>query len=81
MLVPVIGGALLNQTFPRAVKTTAPYMPLTAVIAVALICGSVMSQNAAAVTLAGPRLVAAIFALHTGELVFLSVLVLCCAVL
>ena len=39
---------------------------MVAVIAVVLIVASVMAQNAAAVTLAGPRLIGAIIALHTG---------------
>jgi len=67
VLVPVILGAALNQFFPRAVKQTAPFAPLVAVIAVVLILGSVMAQNAAAVTLAGPRLVGAIISLHAGQ--------------
>ena len=67
VLVPVILGAALNHNFPKAVKQTAPYAPLVAVIAVVLIVASVMAQNAAAVTLAGPRLIGAIIALHTGE--------------
>ena len=67
VLAPVILGAALNQNFPKAVKQTAPFAPLVAVIAVVLIVASVMAQNAAAVTLAGPRLVAAIIALHTGQ--------------
>ena len=65
--MPVVLGAALNQSFPRAVKQTAPYAPLVAVAAVVLIVASVMAQNAAAVTLAGPRLVGAIVALHTGN--------------
>ena len=68
VLGPVILGAALNQNFPRAVKQTAPFAPLVAVITVVLIVASVMAQNAAAVTLAGPRLVGAILALHTGAL-------------
>ncbi len=67
VLVPVILGAALNQFFPRAVKQTAPFAPLVAVIAVVLILGSVMAQNAAAVTLAGPKLVGAIITLHSGQ--------------
>lgn len=70
VLVPVILGAALNQFFPRAVKQTAPFAPLVAVIAVVLILGSVMAQNAAAVTLAGPRLVGAIITLHAGGFAF-----------
>ena len=66
--MPVVLGAALNQNFPRAVTRTAPFAPLVAVIAVVLIVASVMAQNAAAVTLAGPKLIGAIIALHTGML-------------
>lgn len=64
--MPVVLGAALNQNFPKAVTRTAPFAPLVAVIAVVLIVASVMAQNAAAVTLAGPKLIGAIIALHTG---------------
>ena len=66
VLVPVVLGAALNQNFPKAVTRTAPFAPLVAVIAVVLIVASVMAQNAAAVTLAGPKLIGAIIALHSG---------------
>ena len=67
VLAPVILGAALNQTFPKAVKQTAPFAPLVAVAAVVLIVASVIAQNAAAVTLAGPKLIAAIISLHSGR--------------
>ncbi|KAL3155679.1 hypothetical protein ABBQ32_012705 [Trebouxia sp. C0010 RCD-2024] len=70
VLVPVVLGATLNQNFPKVVTRTAPFAPLVAVIAVVLIVASVMAQNAAAVTLAGPKLVGAIIALHTGGFAF-----------
>lgn len=67
VLAPVILGAALNQTFPKAVKQTAPFAPLVAVAAVVLIVASVIAQNAVAVTLAGPKLIAAIISLHSGK--------------
>jgi hypothetical protein len=45
-----------------------PCPPPFAAVLVALICGSVMAQNAAAVLQAGPKLLAAIFTLHAGEI-------------
>ena len=45
----------------------APFSALSAVVLIALICGSVVAQNAAAVVQAGPKLLAAIFLLHAGE--------------
>ena len=64
--MPVLAGATLNQQAPRAVARAAPFMPLAAVAMVALVCSSVIAQNAAAVRTAGPTLLAAIVALHTG---------------
>ena len=50
------------------VAALAPLSALSAVVLIALICGSVVAQNAAAVRQAGPRLLAAIAALHAGAL-------------
>ena len=72
VLVPVVLGAALNQKFPKVVIRTAPFAPLVAVIAVVLIVASVMAQNAAAVTLAGPKLVGDLIALHTGTLLTIT---------
>lgn len=44
----------------------APLSALSAVLLIALICGSVVAQNAAAVLQAGPQLLASIFLLHAG---------------
>ena len=49
------------------VEVLAPFSALSAVVLIALICGSVVAQNAAAVVQAGPKLLAAIFLLHAGE--------------
>ncbi|KAK9842367.1 hypothetical protein WJX84_007287 [Apatococcus fuscideae] len=66
VVLPVLSGAWLNQQFPRAVKRAAPFAPLVAVVMVALICASIVAQNAAAVKTAGLQLLAAICALHLG---------------
>lgn len=52
---------------PLQVAALAPLSALSAVVLIALICGSVMAQNAAAVMQAGPQLLAAVFVLHAGE--------------
>lgn len=49
VLGPVLLGAVLNQTCPKQVAKTAPYTPLLAVIAVALICGGIIAAGASAV--------------------------------
>jgi bile acid:Na+ symporter, BASS family len=66
VLLPVLLGAALNQSFPRQVERLAPLSALSAVLLVATICGSVISQNASAVMGVGPRLLGAIVALHAG---------------
>ena len=67
VLLPVIAGAALNTTFPKQVAALGPLSALSAVVLIALICGSVMAQNAADVIAAGPKLLACVFALHAGE--------------
>lgn len=70
VLAPVLVGAALNSAFPAQVATLAPLCALSAVVLIALICGSVMAQHAAAVMQAGPQLLAAVFALHAGGFFF-----------
>ena len=66
VLLPVVLGAALNQAFPKVVSKLAPASALSAVLLIAVICGSVISQNAAAVAAAGPRLLLAVATLHSG---------------
>jgi predicted Na+-dependent transporter len=67
VLLPVVVGAALNTAFPKQIARLAPLSALSAVVLIALICGSVMAQNAAAALQAGPQLLLAVFALHAGE--------------
>lgn len=66
VLAPVLAGAALNSAFPRAVGALAPLSALSAVVIIALICGSVIAQNSSAALAAGPRLLLALFLLHGG---------------
>lgn len=66
VLLPVIAGTALNQAFPEQVSRTAPLAALSAVILIALICGSVMAQSATSVLSAGHRLLGAVVTLHAG---------------
>jgi predicted Na+-dependent transporter len=66
VLLPVVAGAAVNTAFPKQVASLAPLSALSAVVLIALICGSVMAQNAAAVLAAGPQLLGAVAALHAG---------------
>ncbi|KAL4428699.1 hypothetical protein ABPG77_009805 [Micractinium sp. CCAP 211/92] len=64
VLLPVVLGAAINSAFPKQVAALAPLSALSAVVLIALICGRVMAENAAAVLQAGPQLLTSVFALH-----------------
>jgi BASS family bile acid:Na+ symporter len=66
VLAPVALGAWANQRFPGSMRRIAPFAPLLAAGMTVLISASIIAQNAAAVSAAGPRLVAAVVALHAG---------------
>jgi BASS family bile acid:Na+ symporter len=48
------------------VRATQPFAPLVSVILIALVCGSIIGQNAAAVRTSGVWLLAAVTTLHAG---------------
>ena len=60
-------GAWLNRRFPKQVTRASPFAPLLAVTMTVLICGSIVAVNASAVRSAGPKLLAAVVALHSGK--------------
>ena len=64
VILPVAGGVALNRLLPRAVASVLPIAPLVSVLVIALICGSIIAQNAAAVREAGSQLFVAIALLH-----------------
>ena len=64
VVLPVATGVAVNRLAPRVVRAVAPAAPLVSVVTIALICGSVIAQNAAAVRASGPRLLAAVAILH-----------------
>ncbi len=66
VLLPVVGGAFLRWRFPVAIRRLLPVAPLAAVIAITLIVGSIIGAGRQQVLDAGPRLVAAVLALHIG---------------
>lgn len=67
VLTPVVLGAVLNGFFPRAMQRIAPFAALVAVFTIALICGSVVAANAAAIPSAGGPLLLAVICLHSGS--------------
>jgi BASS family bile acid:Na+ symporter len=64
VVLPIAAGVAANRLAPRAVRAVLPVAPLVSVVAIALVCASIIGQNAAAVRAAGPRLLAAVATLH-----------------
>jgi len=64
VILPVAAGVLLNRFAPAAVERVLPAAPLVSVLVIALVCGSIIGQNAAAVRESGPRLLLAIVLVH-----------------
>ena len=70
VLLPVGGGVFIRWQFPAASHRLVPVAPLAAVIAITLIVGSIIGSGQQQVLEAGPRLVAAVLALHLGGFIF-----------
>ena len=66
VLLPVVVGVLLNQRMPRLVQSIGPISPLVSVVFIALICASIIGQNAEAIAEHGRALVIATTLLHGG---------------
>ena len=66
VLLPLLTGLFLHHFFPRAVKAAMSVSPLIAVITIALICGSIIGQNANYIKISGGLLLFAVFLLHAG---------------
>ena len=70
MLLPVLGGAFLNQYFQGLVKFVSPVMPTIAVVTVAVLCGNAIAQNASAILMSGRQVVLAAALLHASGFFF-----------
>jgi BASS family bile acid:Na+ symporter len=66
VLLPVLLGIALHHGVPRLVDAVLPAAPLVSVVAITLICASIIGQSAADVLAASGRLLAAVGALHAG---------------
>ncbi|BDA50328.1 probable sodium/metabolite cotransporter BASS1, chloroplas [Coccomyxa sp. Obi] len=66
VLVPIALGSFLNWALPRAMARFSPFAPLLASAMTVLVSASIVAQNAAAVRIAGPRLILAVALLHAG---------------
>jgi BASS family bile acid:Na+ symporter len=64
VVLPVAAGVLINRWLPSVVRAVQPVAPLVSVLTIALVCASIIGQNAASVLDSGWRLLAAVVALH-----------------
>jgi len=64
VVLPVAAGVAVNRWLPGVVRRVQPIAPLVSVVTIALVCASVIGQNAVAVRSAGPRLLAAVVLVH-----------------
>ena len=64
VVLPVAAGVAINRWLPGVVRTVMPVAPLVSVLTIALVCASIIGQNAAAVTASGPRLLGAVVFVH-----------------
>ena len=66
VLAPLVLGLALHHGTPRLVQRILPAMPLISVVTIALICASVIGQNAVNIRKSGLLLLSAVFLLHAG---------------
>lgn len=66
VIIPVALGVVVNRWFPRAVGLVLPVAPLVSVLTIALICASIIGQNAAAIRSGAGTLLVAVALLHAG---------------
>jgi BASS family bile acid:Na+ symporter len=70
VVVPVALGVVINHVAPRAVAKVLPAAPLISVITVALICASIIGQNAGHIVASGAVLLLAVLLLHLAGFAF-----------
>lgn len=66
VLAPVVMGVALNRWSPRLVTFVLPAAPLISVLAIVLICASIIGSSAAALKKSAGGLLLAVFLLHVG---------------
>lgn len=64
VVLPVAAGVFLNRRLPGVTRAVAPAAPLVSVLAIALVCASVVGQHAAEVRRGGATLLGAVLMLH-----------------
>lgn len=66
ILAPLALGLLLHHGAPRLVAAVLPVAPLLSVFAIAMICSSILGQQAQSIKQSGGLMLLAVFLLHTG---------------
>jgi BASS family bile acid:Na+ symporter len=66
VVAPVAVGVALKRFAPAVVRGVLPVAPLVSVLLIALVCGSIIGQNAATVRESGFRLLTAIILVHAA---------------
>jgi len=66
VLAPVLLGVVLNRCAPRLVKVILPVSPLISVLAITLICASIIGASASQFKRSGGELILAVLLLHSG---------------
>lgn len=66
VLAPLVLGLTLHHTMPRLVKAVLPAAPLVSVIAIAMICASIIGQQAESIKDRGGALLLAVLLLHSS---------------
>lgn len=66
VLAPLILGLALHHLTPRFVKAVLPVAPLVSVLAITMICASIIGSSADRIRQAGGTLLLAVFLLHAG---------------
>jgi bile acid:Na+ symporter, BASS family len=66
VLLPVVLGISLHHLAPRLVRIVLPAAPLVSVLTIAMICASIIGQNASDLLKSGPLLLVAVGLLHAG---------------
>ena len=64
VVLPVILGVAINRWFPRIVIKVMPVAPLVSVLMIAMVCASIIGQNASQILTSGLSLVVSVVLLH-----------------
>jgi BASS family bile acid:Na+ symporter len=64
VVIPVAAGVVVNRLLPEASRAVQPVAPLASALLIAMVCASIVGQNAAAIRSSAGRLLGAVVLLH-----------------